>query len=826
MTFRLAAPLLSAALLASQAVPTVAQVLPGQVPTAPGRVIGSVVATTSGEAIPTAAVTVFAVGDTSALTVVMSSRDGRFRIEGLPFGKYTLRISHVGYTSLKVAEFALTPQAATHNAGELKLEVAAVQLGAIEANVQRSPVVLEADRTVYNTKDMPAASGGTAADLLRSVDELEVDFNGKVTLRGNVSVAIHINGRPAPMRGEALDRFLTQMSGKMISKIEVIPNPSAKHDPEGMGGIVNIVLKDNVDLGLSGNFGLNADSRGSRGVSGRLAWQKGRFTFFGGGSASLSDYDSNNRDLRQSLLADPTRFIQQEGTNRQEGKFGFGDFSAEFRLAKQTIVWANGYASASGSDMFGNTRYGIWESNAGTQQFDPLVDQYVEHYDRAITSEYIYDFGDIGGGVKHQFVPQKHELVFDVRHYFQLGDGKQVSRKQTLLAEGVDGELTVSDQDSDNRGTTFKLDYFRPVGAKGRVDVGVSVYRRETDEKALLDVFANETATQALSTQRTGFLHVEDMRSVYFTLAQGFGKFNLSGGLRGEFATTTFEAGRTYDNDYSSVFPNLNVSYQLGTGRTARIGYSKRIGRPPSFYLNPNRPTVDPLNIFIGNPDLGPNYTHSVNADLSWIGSRGTLRIAPYYRKTVDNWDQIRSVDANGVSTTTFKNIASVRQIGSNFTIGLAPQGRVGGSLTLSAFHYKNDATNIDRELSRESWRWSAGANLSTKVSSTLNATMNANYMPARDMPQGRYGAMFHSSLGLRQQLFNQKATINAFMQDPLDLYRFEYTTSDRTHVQLTRTTPKMRRMSLSLTYNFGKPPQQNSRREDPGVSGDTGVIR
>ena len=818
-------PLAATLCLGSDAV---AQV-PVQVPSAPGRVVGSVVATTSGEPIAAAAITVYSAGDTTAFTFVMSTEAGKFRIEGLPFGRYTLRVSQVGYTPLRVPEFAITPQSATHDAGVLKLEVSAVQLDALEANVQRSPIILEADRTVYDTKQMPAAAGGTAADLLRSVDELEVDFNGKVSLRGNISVAVHINGRPAPMRGEALEKFLSQMPGRMVSKIEVIPNPSAKHDPEGMGGIVNIVLKDNVDLGLSGSFGLNVDSRGSRGINARLAWQKGRFTFFGGGSANLSDDNSDMHDLRQSLLTDPSLFIEQDGDNRQEARFGFGDFSAEFRLTPKTIVWANGYASGNGADTRGSTLYGIWQSGAGSQAFNPVTDQYVEHYYRRVTADYAYGFGDVGIGLKHQIQPQRHELVFDVRHYFNTGHNNQHSEKESLLEENAANELTLSDHEADNRGTTVKLDYFRPLGQRGRLDVGGSVYRRTTDEVTTLDVYASETAIAPLSAMRSGFLHEENMRSLYLTLAQGFGNFNISAGVRGEFATTTFSldvTGQEYDNDYNSVFPNVNVSYQLGAGKTMRVGYSKRIGRPPTFYLNPYRPTVDPLNRIIGNPELGPNYTHSVNADFSWIGSRGTLRIAPYYRETVDNWDQIKTVDSTGVSTVTYRNVASVRQVGSNFTVGLRPQGRFGGTVSFSVFHTRNDATNIDTELSREAWRWSLGGNLSMKLTETLNATANATYMPPRDLPQGRYGSMTFSTLGLRQQLFNQKATLNLFMQDPLNLYRFEFTTSDRTHVQLSRTTPRMRRINLSVSYNFGRPPQQNSRREDQNVTGDSGVIR
>lgn len=165
---------------------------------------------------------------------------------------------------------------------------------------------------------MVAAKGGKAIDVLRNVPELEVDMNGKVTMRGNQSVEIHLNGRKAPLRGEALTNYLQQMPGDRISKVEVIPNPSAKHDPEGMGGIVNIVMKDNADLGLSGNVSMNANSRMHRGFGTRINYQKGRFTLFSGGNLSFHDNTSSLYDLRRNLLASPVTLFEQNGASENQ----------------------------------------------------------------------------------------------------------------------------------------------------------------------------------------------------------------------------------------------------------------------------------------------------------------------------------------------------------------------------------------------------------------------------------------------------------------------------------------------------------------------------
>ena len=125
-------------------------------------------------------------------------------------------------------------------------------------------------------------------------------------------------------------------------------------------------------------------------------------------------------------------------------------------------------------------------------------------------------------------------------------------------------------------------------------------------------------------------------------------------GARGEFAQTTFSlplADEEFDSDYNSLFPSMNLSYDLQQGRTVRLNHSRRIGRPYAYILNPSNPSTDPLNRFVGNPHIRPNYTNSIGLDFSKIGSKGTMRFAPYYRKTTDNWDNIRTVDSVGVST-------------------------------------------------------------------------------------------------------------------------------------------------------------------------------
>ena len=743
----------------------------------------------------------------------MTTKDGRFRIEGLALGKYVVRVTHIGFKPHNILNIELTSAEPAVELGPMKLAVAAVEMQAVEATAAKSPVVVEADRTVHDTKDMVAAKGGKAIDVLRNVPELEVDMNGKVTMRGNQSVEIHLNGRKAPLRGEALTNYLQQMPGDRISKVEVIPNPSAKHDPEGMGGIVNIVMKDNADLGLSGNVSMNANSRMHRGFGTRINYQKGRFTLFTGGNVSFHDNTSTNYDLRRNLMASPITLFEQNGSGENAGHWNSFDLTTEFKVGKQAHFWLNGSTWGNGSENDNFTAYAIMTDDRA------LLDS----YHRANRSEWSWRSGDVSTGFKQVFQPMKHEFTIDLRRYF--GGNTNENRIRKLLADAAAPiELTQTDLDQDNAETSLSADYTRPLG-KGKLDVGARLAGRGNDYDNTTLLFADENATSPLSEARNFYQYDERFNSLYATASHPLKKFGLTAGLRAEFATTEFElpgTGEGFRNEYKTLFPSAAVSYDFGKGRTARINYGKRIGRPWPDILNPYVPVTDPLNRRVGNPHLRPNYTHSITADFSKVGTRGTLRVAPYYRTTVDQWMDIKHVDSAGVSTVTWENVAKVTTYGTSLTASLraSPTGRLSGSTTFNLFREERDAGNLTSDYIRSANRWSANANAQFKIDDNTNAQTNFNYNPPRTLLQGRMSAMIWNSVGIRRQLMNKKASLNLNINDPFDLSRYNFRTNDRTHEQLSRTSWKNRQASLNFTYNWGKPPQQQSRRQSQDGAG------
>src|SRR5215207_380571 len=261
-------------------------------PQASGEVKGVVMDGEANTAIPRASIAVRLAAGQALVTGAVAKDDGTFRIQGLRPGTYYLRVTSLGYAPISSVAFTISPTAFVSNIGTIKLNKAAVSLSDVEVKAERDALVVEPDRNTYKAKDV-AATANNASDILDAVPSVQVDGDGKVSLRGNENVVVQINGRPAPMRGAQLGQYLKQLPATVVERIEVIPTPSAREDPEGMAGIINIVLKQNVDLGLSGGVTVgSAAAQGRYNFSGNVGNQSGPWTLF-----STYGYNNDDRDI-------------------------------------------------------------------------------------------------------------------------------------------------------------------------------------------------------------------------------------------------------------------------------------------------------------------------------------------------------------------------------------------------------------------------------------------------------------------------------------------------------------------------------------------------
>ena len=778
-----------------------------QSPGAGSGIVSGVVQTGQGAAVPFASIALRRSADTTLAAANTTDSTGAFRITGVAPGSYRVEVRRIGFRMATRGGVTITASAPHADLGVIRLEPSAVALEGVAVRAARPPVAVLPDRNVYSTRDVPVAAGGTAGDVLRSIPELEVSAEGRVTT-GGAKPRIHIDGRPAPLQGEALERYLQQLPAERIDRVEVISNPSARYAADGQGGIVNIVMKRGSGLGVSGSVALNAGTRNQQGGSGNVNVQRGRLSLFGSGSATFFGNRSRNSDLRQNLNAQPVTYIQQDSRNRSSAGMASLNLGAELQVGSGGTLWTELGIGRNSSDA---------EAVVAYTHLDHLRNP-TQRYDRVNDSDLRGLFGSSVVGYRHADEEARREWSVELRRTFNGGDNTNQSARYWLGRSGTapdaDPEMTLAGDAQDESDLALEASLSRGWGKSGQVEAGYRSSWRNTgnDFRMRMDAPANPAGADELVSE---FSNRETIHAAFVTATRRIGRFNVQAGVRGEQAAmrTSLPLGNeTFETAYRILFPSANVSTEVGAGVQLRLSYSKRVERPDAWILNPNTPALDPLNLQVGNPYLMPEYTHSLSFAASRAGKLGMLQFSPYYRRTVGSWDQVRTVDEAGVSTVTWQNLATVTAYGGRVSASVRQLGPVSGLVSVSGHREVRDASNLREDFSGSAMRFSATGTASVRATPDLNLQSSLSYMPARYVPQGRISPIVFSTLGARLRLWDGRGSLNLSVIDPFELQRFTFTTRDGTHVQSGSSTLSVRRATLGLSYSFGRPPESNRK--------------
>lgn len=759
-----------------------------------GVVIGAVVSGDTGQPVPSATIEILSSADSTVIGRSATDEEGRIRLANVAAGTYVLRIRSLGYGVVHTQAFEIA-DAEVRNLGTLRLPISALALDPIEVSTERNAVTFEADRTSYAVGVMPGTQGTTVTETLQQIPDLEVDIDGNIRLRGNAPM-IYINGRPSPMEGEALTMFLEQFPADYLSKIEVMDNPSARYGSRGSGGIVNLVLKEDVELGLSGSAFATAGTRGQYSAGVRGTAQRGEWTYSGGGFLRLSDTDRSSFDLRQNLVADPA-FLQQDARTEQSGLAGNADMDIRYEPNERTQFSLEARVSRSGNETDGFSTTTHLDTDEST----------ILEFGRTSAAASRHLSASAGFGFEYAWEPRRHELEAEVR----VNTGRQRGDRLEQITDGLnldpDGflipaELTREDEQGTDRGVTLNLDYSRALGERMRMELGVEAETGSNHDDRMY--YETDADGDVVVTDR-GIVQDERTAALYGTLQRDFGSLGIQAGLRGEHLVRDFSVpGADVERSYTNVFPSFNVSYRFDSSRQLRLSYSRRIGLPGISVLNPVDRSTDPLYRRIGNPDIEPRFTHSVTLNASWSGSSGTVRLSPYWQKTVKNWEQITTVDANGVSTRTYENLASETGYGATLNYSLRNRGPLGGNVSITGRRQVRDASNLSERYSGSSLRWSSRANLHARVNDAFSLDGSFSYQPPVDLPQGRSDASYTGDFGFRYRFADNRASLRLSLRDPFGLREQSSRFQDETWIQIGQSRESTRAAEINFSYSLG----------------------
>jgi outer membrane cobalamin receptor len=779
-----------------------------------GEIRGRLVEAGSGRAISGGSVTIRRAGrDTGFAGGALPRPDGSFRVEGLPAGRYMLRVRALGYAPLARNDISLSAANPLIDLGAVTISPVAAQLGGQTVVAEREEVTLAPDRNSYSTKNMATASGGTAVDVLRNVPSVEVDGSNKVSLRGNENVVVQINGRASPLRGEQLGTFLAQLPANSVKNVEVATNPSAKNDPEGTAGIINIVLDQEADLGLSGGLSAATSTTGMANFSGNIGRQSGPLTLFLSGSFFRDTRPIGGHTARTNLAISEPAFVESRLGGSSKPLSQSMTFRSEYRIAEHDALSADAIVS---NGRFGRNSAAYYTDLDESRAVIGLFDQFSNQVSHDLTQDYTVAYRRTGKPDAKTFSTElrfTHNGSSNENDLF--GVVHQADASTGAMARPRELDVTTGRLPAWN----LQSDYTHPFGKTTKLESGFKGTLRSTANDFSAAYFDSTSGQFAPDASRAStFEYRERIGAAYAVLSQQVSRVQAQAGLRLEQASTRLElpsALQQYENRYASAFPSAIVSYNLTAMRQMKVSYSRRVTRPNLFQLNPIATREDARMVFRGNPALRPEYTDALELGLQETRAWGSIQLSPYLRKTAHAVRFIQTVDSSGVTVRTFDNVASTLMAGTdlNMTYRHGPLTLFGGG---GVSHYTSDAGNLAGNLSTRAMIWSTRANATWKLSPRTDVQGFANYRGPFAVEGGTQSAFVFTNLALRHKLWGDQGSLALRLSDPFNLMSFGIRTADGRVIESSVRRFGARGLYVTLSRNFGQQLKLRPKQQDP----------
>lgn len=767
-----------------------------------GEIRGTITESLTGRAVASGSITVRRADDSSFAGGDLPQADGTFRVAGLIAGRYTLRIRAIGFGQVIRSGLVISAGKPIVDVGTIKLTPITTKLEAVDVVTEREETVIAPDRNIYSTKNMTTAAGGTAVDALRNIPQVEVDGSQQVTLRGNENVVIQLNGRVIPLHGQQLGMFLAQLPAGMVKAVEVATTPSAKSDPEGTAGIINIVLNQDAELGLSGGILAGTSSTGQVDLGGNIAEQQGPFTLFLSGDMFGDHRATSGAISRTNLVGLVPAYVdtRMSGTNRPLS--GGGTIRSEYRLNGRDALSFDGFFFRGGNAI---TNASYYTDLDGTRSVPGLFNEFNESALHNSSQDYSV-------AIRHHGAPTTAQFSAELEY----------SNTRTHNAVNLSGDVVQADASTpafipwefDNTlGSSptwnVKADYTKPFGARTKLEAGFALRRHSTTNDFTASYLDAVSSLMVPSGERSAaFEYAEDIGAGYAVLSQQVGKLQAQAGLRLEDASTHLNLPKSalvFDNHYASAYPSAILSYNFTPTRQAKLSYSRRVSRPDPQQLSPVEYRQDTRNVSRGNPNLRPEYTDAMELSLMDVYSWGSIQVNPYRRHTAHAVRNIQFVDSTGVSVSTFDNVASALTVGSDFNI-MVRHGPLSGSGGGSLYHYSSDASNLPGNLSVNSMVWTLRGNATWKFSSLVDAQVFVTYRAPYAREGGSQLAQTFTTAGVRDKVWGDNGSIALRIGDPFKLQRFGYRTANGTVTETNERYFGARAIYITISRAFGRP--------------------
>lgn len=770
----------------------------------PGTITGKVLDNDSKSFIEYANIVLLSIQDSSLITGTVSDVNGVFTISDIQFGKYILEVRFIGYNS-RSFDVDINPKKLIVDLGEIFVSPNAVELNDVIVKGERSPVSYHIDKKVIDVDKIQTVISGNASDVLRNIPSVTVDIEGNVSLRGSISFTVLIDGRPSIMSSQDA---LQQIPASSIESIELITNPSAKYDPEGTAGIINIILKKDQTLGLSGVINGNVGLSEKYGGDFLFQYKTSDITYIFGMDYNKRYFPGTSIQENTYYREDLTSYYNYDGDTKW-GRTGFGIRGGlEFNLSKKDFI--NIVA-----------RYGTREGDRkSTQQLGNWTSEQPEVLSSTNINNNIRD-GEFAGTnltYTHKFEGKGHEIKTEFN--FGYNDGNDSASTESFSNNLLyDGKKTT--EFGPSREFETKIEYTLPLSDTRKFETGYDGEFENSDEINELFEYNTQTTDYDFKSEFShSTKYYDNYQALYAMYSDQFGYLGVQGGLRTEYTyrkISLLNEGEDFTIDRWDYFPTIHTSYKFSEGTQMMASYTRRIQRPHGGELEPFVTWINANNVRIGNPDLLPELIDSYEAGVQTYVGEVSLSAEIYHRVTSNKIEHIRSVYDDNINLNTVDNIGKDFSTGTELMFIFDPVEFWNATLMSNLYDYRIEGVLYDEPFSRKSFNWNARLNNMFKITPNTQAQFNLNYNSPTISSQGRWEASYSADLSIKQDLFERVLSLTLQVRDLFGTAKHESSSSGpdfSSYNYFERESPVVM-LNVRLNFNNYKPKREKGEMEN-----------
>ncbi len=732
---------------------------------------------------------------TEILKSTYSQENGAFAFSGLPPKPYELLFSFVGYAPKVVPVTGLSENNGTVNLAKIKLQASTSQLKAVEITTQKLLVTQDIDKISYDVEADPESKSETVLDMLRKVPMVTVDADDNIQLKGSGSYRILINGKTSALFVRNPKDVLKSMPASSIKKIEVITNPPAKYEAEGVGGIINIItVKDNPG-GYNGSVNGGIRTPFSYNAGAYLTVKAGKFGFSGTYGTNSWWQPVNNRNFYRRETNG--RELTQTGTGKNNGDNNYGNGQLSFELDSLNL-FTGSFNAYKGSNIIESGQHVLL-------QFQEVP---IQKYTRSSLMDETWGGYDLGADYQHSFRKNKDQILTLSYKYNRNGYGN-LSDFANLGELNFTSQTGKTDNVNEESEHTWQADYVQPFGDH-TWEAGLKSISRLNNSTYFYAILNPDNGKFEIDpTQSNDFNYHQDIYAGYTSVSLKKNNWGLKAGARLEETriNATFQTSETAaKQDYFNLIPSVAISRKLKEGQDMKLSYSQRIERPGLWFLNPYENRTDPKNISYGNPKLEATRSHTFDLSHSAFIKTSSLNSSLFYNFTNNAIQEFTELKQD-TSITTYKNTGKEQNIGLSVNAGLNLSKNLNLNLNSNLNYVFLNGNVNGLETSNNGFSAGVYGYAGYKFEKNWKLSGNIGFNSRQVTLQGRSGGYMHSSFTFGKTfLKNDKATINLTANNPFQkTRRWISEVENPEFYQRQESRFLIRRFGISFNYKFGE---------------------